>query len=80
MSSPADAITRMSKKKPPGEGGAQKRSPAVTVYARLPPELGKAFNRHIDTLRPRASAQAVVEMLVERWLTEEGKWPPPPPN
>lgn len=68
----------MGKKNTKADGGGQKqpnRRPAVTLQARVEPALGQAFKDHVATIRPRTDVQAVMELLIERYLVELGKWP-----
>jgi hypothetical protein len=62
---------------PEPEKKSPKRRPAVTLFARVEPDLGNAFKAHVETIRPKTSDQAVIEMLIERYLKELGLWPPP---
>ncbi len=52
----------------------ERRTP-VTLHAEVDPDLGRAFDEYVDNLRPRTTTHAVIEMLIERHLTELGKWP-----
>lgn len=62
------------KKRPP-----QGRSPSVTVFARVSPELGSALDAYIEGTRPRTDKTAVVALALEEYLTKVGFWPPPAP-
>jgi hypothetical protein len=69
----------MSSKKPNRKPGRpQGKRQTAPLYARVDPRLADAFNGHVDTLRPKTSASAVIEMLIEQFLSEAGKWPPQP--
>jgi hypothetical protein len=67
----------MAKKKTPGGRGRkpQGRAPAFTVFARLPVELGEAFEAYLASLRPRPTATAALEMFIEEGLARVGFWP-----
>lgn len=54
-----------------------KRRPHISVTARLDRKLGDAFHEHVETLRPKPNIQSIIAMLIEDWLKEAGKWPPP---
>jgi hypothetical protein len=62
-----------------GEGAAptngRERRPPITLCAVVDPDLGQAFNECVDSLRPKTTTQAVIEMLIERYVAESGKWP-----
>ena len=49
----------------------------ITLCAGVDPDLnlGQAFNEYVDSLRPKTTTHAVIEMLIERYLTESGMWP-----
>jgi len=66
----------MSKKQPSQRGRPSSGPKRVVITLRLAPELATAFKDHIGTLRPRPDANAVLEMLVEAYLEQAGKWPP----
>jgi len=51
------------------------RAPPITLCAGVDPDLGQAFNEYVDSLRPKTTTHAVIEMLIERYLTESGMWP-----
>lgn len=65
----------MAKKKPKGDEESNSPS-SYTVYVRIDPALGEAFDAEIKTMRPKPSARAVVEMLIEEWLKSRKAWPP----
>lgn len=68
-------MTKSEKKlgRPPG------RKPAVTVFARIDPRLGSALERYVDSVVPKTTATAVVELAISQYLERVGFWPPPPP-
>ena len=68
-------MAREKKNQPKDETGKPKRRPSVTLYARVEPELGRIFNEHVDTLRPKTSTQAMIEHLIEQYLRDQGLWP-----
>lgn len=51
------------------------RRQTVPVYARIDPALAKAFNEYVDSLEPKTSASAMVELLIKRLLRELSLWP-----
>ncbi len=55
----------------------QNRSPHFTVYARVDPAIGAAFEKAVARIRPKTSIGGVLEMLMERWLADQ---PNPPPD
>jgi hypothetical protein len=52
------------------------RSPAYTVYARIDPALGAVLEKHIDSVRPKTTLTAVLELAIEEYLAKQGLWPP----
>jgi hypothetical protein len=52
------------------------RKPSHDLFVRLDKPLGEAFVDHVKGLRPRTSTTAVVEMLIEQYLSSRGLWPP----
>jgi len=64
-----------SNKRKPGRPTGRKQT--ASIFARISPQLAQVFNDQVEAIRPKTSASAVVEMLIERWLTEQGYWPPP---
>ena len=78
MSAAAATMPDMARKKTTSDQsqpGKPNRRPSVTLFARVDPALGQAFNEYVDSLRPRTSTQAVLEMLIEQHLTQLGRWP-----
>ncbi len=73
-SGPTLPVMANNKKKP---GRPKGRKPTYALYARIKPALGKAFEAYIESIQPRTSATAVIEMIVEQYLTSVGHWPPP---
>lgn len=67
-----------SRKEPKKQGRPPGRKLTAPLYARADPALVHAFNEYVEKLRPKTSASAVIEMLVEQLLEKEGLWPPPP--
>lgn len=76
MATRPTTIAGMAKKKPKG-GDKPTRAPNYTVFARISPELGEAFEAYIASLRPRPTATSVLEMFVEEGLAKVGFWPRP---
>jgi hypothetical protein len=83
----ADTLPGMTKKnnKPGGKTGGKKRgrkptgrTPYVTVYVRVRPELAKALEDYRSSLRPKPTQNAVAETALEDFLTAKGFWPPAP--
>jgi hypothetical protein len=71
-------IPRMGRKKKRDNGDdAPGRSTAYTVYARIDPELGAAFEAYVKSLRPQPSNTATIEVFFEECLQARGFWPPP---
>lgn len=52
------------------------RSPAYTVFARIPPELGAALDAFVNSLRPKPTATSVLQVCIEEFLKQKGFWPP----
>lgn len=73
----ADKIHGMKDKKPKKTRGrpATGRSPSVTIFARVPPQLAKAFEAYLESLRPKPSSTAVVIAALEDFLQGKGFWP-----
>lgn len=69
----------MAKKKPSKQGDGKGRSPAYVVFARVPPELGAAFEAYLESLRPKPSATAAIVLSLEEFLAQRGFWPPEQP-
>lgn len=71
-------ITGVSKKKKPSDSGQPpSRSPAYTLFARVRPELGRAWEAYLSSLRPKPTAVSAVELMMEEFLQQQGFWPPP---
>lgn len=85
MTAAAATMPGMSKKRPNAsqEGGKPEkpekpgRRPSVVLFARVDPALGNAFNDHVQSIRPKTTTQAVLELLIEQYLEGLGLWPPP---
>jgi hypothetical protein len=64
-----------------GEGGGESRkpnrSPSYTIYARIRPDLGEAFERYLNSLRPKPTQVKALEALLEDALGELGFWTAP---
>ena len=58
------------------KSGKQNRSPNYTVFARIPPELGAAFEAYINSLRPKPTTTSVIQTFIEDGLERVGFWPP----
>lgn len=69
-------IDGMAKKKQPKGAKPQNRSPAYTIFARVPPELGEAFEAYLDSLEPRPKATGAVALAIREFLSRRGFWPP----
>jgi hypothetical protein len=67
-------IAGMAKKKPAGD--KPNRTPNYTVFARISPELGEAFDAYVNSLRPKPTATSVLQVCIEEFLKEKGFWPP----
>ena len=59
----------MSERKKPNRTGVP-----LGVY--IAPELMQAFDSYVEETKPRTSKTAIVEMLLEQFLTDKGRWPP----
>lgn len=71
----ADTILNVANKK--GKPGRPTgRKPTDTIFARVPPELGKAIDDYLGTLRPQPTLTAVVKVAIEEYLERHGFWPP----
>src|ERR1700722_19544459 len=70
------------RKKPKKKMGrpATGRTPSTAVFARVSPELGKALDAYVESIRPRTTNTAVVSLALEEYLTRAGFWPPPSKN
>jgi hypothetical protein len=75
MDAGVGTIAHMAKKKSKSGGEKPNRSPSYTVFARIPPELGEAFEAYISSLRPKPTATAVLQVCIEEFLKEKGFWP-----
>lgn len=38
--------------------------------------LAAALNSYLDSVKPRSSKKAVLELALEEYLTKQGHWPP----
>ena len=56
------------------------RKPADTLFARVDPEIGKAFRDYIAGMRPRVDISAMLTVLIEDFLRSQDRWPPPSPT
>ena len=76
--SPVGTIPDMAshKKKRPGPPPSGGRRPAYTLYCRIEPALGAAFDRYLSETRPKPTATSAVELALENLLTAAGYWPP----
>jgi hypothetical protein len=72
-------LSGMAKKKRPTPGQTQGRSPAYTLYARIDPDLGEAFEDLLGSIQPRTTTVGLVELILRDYLTRAGKWPRPAP-
>jgi hypothetical protein len=52
------------------------RTPTTTVFARISPDLGKALEAYVESVRPRTTTTAVVSLAIEEHLARVGFWPP----
>ncbi len=66
------AVAKQSRSKPPKKQG---RSPAYTLYARIDPELGAAFEDYINHTKPKPTNTSAVELALEEFLRDKGFWP-----
>jgi hypothetical protein len=63
-----------SRKRKPGR--PKGRQPTYTLYARVAPEVGAAFERYIEATEPRPSDKAVIELAIKEFLRSRDFWPP----
>jgi hypothetical protein len=72
-------IAGMARKKRPASGSSsgQGRSPAYTLFARIHPDLGQAWEQYLASLRPKPTAVSAIEVVLEEFLKAQGFWPPP---
>lgn len=56
--------------RPPG------RKPVYNAHVRIRMSLGEALDRYIDSVKPATTQRAVIELALERYLTEQRFWPP----
>lgn len=61
-------------KKKSAKGRPVTRGKSLNV--KLPPGMKEALDEHVKELRPKTGITAVIEMLLEAYLIEAGKWPP----
>jgi hypothetical protein len=80
MTSFSPTLTPMANNsKKPGKPGRPKgRKPTYPLYARIKPSLGEAFDAYVESIQPRTSTTAVIEMILEQYLHAQGVWPPIP--
>lgn len=52
------------------------RSPAWSLFVRLPVELEEAVAAYIDSRKPKPSLTATITTLLETALAQDGFWPP----
>jgi hypothetical protein len=73
----ADKIQCMREKKDKKGRGrpATGRTPSVTIFARVPPQLAEALEMYLNGLRPKPSTTAVVIAALEDFLQAKGFWP-----
>jgi len=73
MATCAGTIRSMGRKKK----NPQSRAPNYALFARLPPGLGAAFDRYLESQRPKPTANSAVVVAMEEFLQKRGFWPPP---
>ena len=61
-----------------GRGRPPGRTPSYTVFARISPEVGKAFEEHLKTIKPKTTMGALVELAMEEYLSRHGVSIPAP--
>ncbi len=47
------------------------RTPAFTVFARIKSELGERLVRHVDSIEPKTTLAAVVELAIRQYLDRQ---------
>jgi hypothetical protein len=77
MAGDAATIAGMPRKKRPASGSSpgQGRSPAYTLFARIHPDLGQAWEQYLASLRPKPTAVSAIEVVLEEFLKAQGFWP-----
>lgn len=70
----------MARKKTSKGGGGKKpnRTPAYTIYVRVPPQMGEALEAFISAQHLPTTLTGVVQAALARYLEEGGHWPPKP--
>jgi hypothetical protein len=66
-------------KKRPTSGKPPNRTPAYTIYARVDAKLGEAFEEYLRRTEPSPTLKSAIELMMRKFLTSEGLWPPPRP-
>lgn len=69
--------SRKEDKKPGRPAG---RKPTTPLSARIDPALAQDFVEHVESLRPKTSVSAVIEMLIEQYMRKQPsaqRQPPP---
>lgn len=77
--SAADTITGMAaqpSKRKGKRGRPVGRTPSITVFARVRPEIGDVLHAHIESISPKTTLSAVVELAITQYLERHGLWPP----
>ena len=79
MSAAADTIDLMAeKKKRKGPGRpATGRSPSVTIFARVTPDVAQALEDYINSFQYPPKTVAIVTRALKDLLEREGFWPRP---
>src|SRR5262245_31141660 len=57
-------------------GNGRGRKPAYTLFVRISPQLGAAFEGYVAATEPRPSRTSVLELALREYLTRRGVWPP----
>lgn len=76
MNTNGGTLLGMPGKRKQGQANKPNRRPAVTVYARIDPEIGSALNQYLASADPEPSVTAVVESSLKLFLAKHGFWPP----
>ena len=53
----------------------QGRRRSYTIFLRVRPELGAAFDEYLESLRPKPTSTAAFEVALEEFLQARGFWP-----
>lgn len=67
-------MPRMAKQKPQPPATKRTRE-GVNINVWVEPELGEAFEKYLEEVRPKPTRKTAVEAALELLLTQAGRWP-----